>query len=282
MMQENRLKRPKDVGEIKKLLQQLFAATSNNEETKVSSSTQAQANLVSNEEETVWAVKADQTKSEEDKHSSVNTSKAVMGKRRKILLSIFCFSFLFSAIYLVYAKVHRDKVIANIANNMVEINKAGTKYSINKYEVTQEEWEAVMGSTPSYFKGANLPVENVSWYDCQKFIKKLNEKTGRNFRLPTTAEWKSAASFGFPIFVDPRCRWTSWNSGGRTHSVASWSSNDFGLFDMLGNVLEWTEEKDLCGGSYKSTDVSYYIDSPTYRNVNPWSCDSFIGFRLAE
>lgn len=78
---------------------------------------------------------------------------------------------MFSAIYLVYAKVQRDKVIANIANNMVEINKAGTKYSINKYEVTQEEWEAVMGSTPSYFKGANLPVENVSWYDCQKFIK---------------------------------------------------------------------------------------------------------------
>lgn len=282
MMQVNRLKRPKDVGEIKKLLQQLFAATSNNEETKVSSSTQAQANLVSNEEETVWAVKADQTKSEEDKHSSVNTSKAVMGKRRKILLSIFCFSFLFSAIYLVYAKVQRDKVIANIANNMVEINKAGTKYSINKYEVTQEEWEAVMGSTPSYFKGANLPVENVSWYDCQKFIKKLNEKTGRNFRLPTTAEWKSAASLGFPNFVDPRCRWTSWNSDGRTHPVASWSSNQFGLFDMFGNVLEWTEEKDLCGGSYKSTDVSDYTDSPTYRNVNPWSCDSFIGFRLAE
>lgn len=137
-------------------------------------------------------------------------------------------------------------------------------------------------SNPSYFKGANLPVENVSWYDCQKFIKKLNEKTGRNFRLPTTAEWKSAASLGFPIFVDPRCRWTSWNSDGRTHSVASWSSDGLGLFDMFGNVLEWTEEKDLCGGSYKSTDVSYYRDSPTYRNVNPWSCDSFIGFRLAE
>lgn len=282
MMQVNRLKRPKNVGEIKKLLQQLFAATSNNEETKVSSSTQAQANLVSNEEETVWAVKADQTKSEADKHSSVNTSKAVMGKRRKILLSIFCFSFLFSAIYLVYAKVQRDKVIANIANNMVEINKAGTKYSINKYEVTQEEWEAVMGSIPSYFKGANLPVENVSWYDCQKFIKKLNEKTGRNFRLPTTAEWKSAASGLSVPFCEAYSTWNSCNSGGRTHSVASLSSNEFGLFDMLGNVLEWTEEKDLCGGSYKSTDVSYYRDSPTYRNVNPWSCDSFIGFRLAE
>ena len=282
MMQEKRLKRPKDVGKIKKLLQQLFAATSNNEETKVSSSTQAQANLVSNEEETVWAVKADQTKSEEDKHSFVNTSKAVMGKRRKILLSIFCFSFLFSAIYLVYAKVQRDKVIANIANNMVEINKAGTKYSINKYEVTQEEWEAVMGSTPSYFKGANLPVENVSWYDCQKFIKKLNEKTGRNFRLPTTAEWKFAASNGIPMIRSAGFAWISWNSDGRTHPVASKISDGLGLFHMLGNVLEWTEEKDLCGGSYKSTDVSYYIDSPTYRNVNPWSCDSFIGFRLAE
>lgn len=174
--------------------------------------------------------------------------------------------------------------------------------------MTQEEWEAVMGSTfcipetskaqvgmllsrnkpgkesnPSYFKGANLPVENVSWYDCQKFIKKLNEKTGRNFRLPTTAEWKFAASNGIPIFAcDTGFAWISRNSDGRTHSVASRSSDELGLFDMFGNVLEWTEEKDLCGGSYKSTHVSDDIDSPTYRNVNPWSCDSFIGFRLAE
>ena len=110
----------------------------------------------------------------------------------------------------------------------------------------------------------------------------MNEKTGRNFRLPTTAEWKSAASFGLPIFPSAGFAWISWNSGGRTHSVASRISDKLGLFDMLGNVLEWTEEKDLCGGSYKSTDVSDYTDSPTYRNVNPWSCDSFIGFRLAE
>ena len=65
-------------------------------------------------------------------------------------------------------------------------------YYIGKYEVTQALWQAVMGKNPSKFKGDNLPVENVSWNDCQKFISKLNNITGKTFRLPTEAEWYNA------------------------------------------------------------------------------------------
>ena len=69
-------------------------------------------------------------------------------------------------------------------------------YYMGKYEVTQALWQTVMGSNPSYFKGDNLPVEQVSWNDCQEFISKLNGITGRKFRLPTEAEWEYAARGG--------------------------------------------------------------------------------------
>ena len=71
-----------------------------------------------------------------------------------------------------------------------------SNYSIGKYEVTQALWQAVMGSNPSNFKGDNLPVEQVSWHDCQTFISKLNQLTGQHFRLPTEAEWEYAARGG--------------------------------------------------------------------------------------
>ena len=71
-----------------------------------------------------------------------------------------------------------------------------SSFSIGRYEVTQEEWQAVMGSNPSNFKGVKRPVDNVSWNDCQEFIRKLNAMTGRRFRLPTEAEWEYAARGG--------------------------------------------------------------------------------------
>ena len=131
-------------------------------------------------------------------------------------------------------------------------------YYIGQTEVTQELWEAVMGSNPSYFKGDNQrPVENVSWNDCQEFIEKLNRLTGKNFRLPTEAEWEYAArggnkSRGYKYSGSNNPDAVAWyddNSGSKTHPVATKQSNELGLYDMSGNVYEWCQ--DWYGG-YKS------------------------------
>ena len=121
-------------------------------------------------------------------------------------------------------------------------------FHIGKYEVTQKEWKAVMGSNPSYYEGDDLPVECVSWDDCQEFIKKLNKLTGKNFRLPTEAEWEYAArggrrSEGYKYSGSNtigNVAWYDGNSGNETHTVGAKSPNELGLHDMSGNVLEWT------------------------------------------
>ena len=133
-----------------------------------------------------------------------------------------------------------------------------SSYSIGKYEVTQELWEAVMGSNPSYFKGSKRPVEQVSWKDCKKFIRKLNKLTGASFRLPTEAEWEFAArggnsSRGYKYSgsntLDEVARYKD-NSGSETHDVGTRSPNELGLYDMSGNVYEWCND---CYGSYSSS-----------------------------
>ena len=125
-------------------------------------------------------------------------------------------------------------------------------YYIGQTEVTQELWEAVMGSNPSYFEGDNqCPVENVSWNDCQEFIKKLNRLTGKNFRLPTEAEWEYAArggnkSKGYKYSGSNDADAVAWyekNSGGKTHPVETKQSNELGLYDMSGNVWEWCQDR---------------------------------------
>ena len=169
----------------------------------------------------------------------------------------------------------KKRIINNLVNNMVYVS-GGTftmgatseqgsdanydekpthrvtlsSYYVGKYEVTQAEWKAVMGSNPSYFKGDNLPVENVSWNDCQKFIRKLNSLTGKKFRLPTEAEWEFAArggnnSRGYKYSGSNNIGSVAWyedNSGNRTHPVGQKSPNELGLYDMAGNVLEWCKD----------------------------------------
>jgi formylglycine-generating enzyme required for sulfatase activity len=124
-------------------------------------------------------------------------------------------------------------------------------FYLGKYEVTQSQWEAVMGGNPSKFKGRNNPVEMVSWDDVQEFIKKLNQKEGSNkYRLPTEAEWEYAAragttstySFGDDAGALGRYAWYWDNSGETTHPVGQKEPNGWGLYDMHGNVWEWVRD----------------------------------------
>lgn len=135
----------------------------------------------------------------------------------------------------------------------VHAETVGTFY-IGKTEVTQRLWSAVMGSNPSNFRGENLPVENVSWVDCQEFVERLSQMTGRIFRLPTEAEWEYAArggnkSRGYTYSGSNdlyRVAWYGENIGSTTHPVAQKLDNELGIYDMSGNVWEW------CSDNYSS------------------------------
>jgi formylglycine-generating enzyme required for sulfatase activity len=144
--------------------------------------------------------------------------------------------------------------------HQVTISKS---FYLGKYEVTQAEWEKVMGSNPSYFKGCpRCPVENVSWEDVQDFIRKLNTKGEGRYRLPTEAEWEYAAragstarySYGDGEGSLGNYAWYSANSGSKTHEVGTKQPNEWGLYDMHGNVWEW------CGDWYGAYSSSAQID----------------------
>lgn len=140
-------------------------------------------------------------------------------------------------------------------------------FQMGKYEVTQAEWEVVMGNNPSQFKGPDLPVENVSWSDAQEFLRKLNGKNdGYSYRLPTEAEWEYAARAGGDAYWGDESpnqkKWWGENSGGHTHPVGQKSPNAWGLYDMLGNVWEW------CQDWY---DEAYYKKSPAEDPQGPAS-----------
>ena len=138
-----------------------------------------------------------------------------------------------------------------------------SSYYIGKTEVTQDLWQAVMGTNSSDFKGAALPVECVSWDDCQEFIQKLNSLTGRNFRLPSEAEWEFAFrggnnSNGYKYSGSNDIDNVAWywdNTGQKTHPVGTKAPNELGIYDMSGNVCE------LCS--------DWYADYTSYPQTNP-------------
>lgn len=188
-------------------------------------------------------------------------------------------------------------------------NKQVSDFYLSKYEVTQKLWFVIMNSNPSTTVNDNFPVNNVSWDDCQLFIQKLNTLTGRNFRLPTEAEWEYAAkaklkpdgsieATGYKYAGTSTdlsdYAWYSSNSGGYMHAVGGKKPNDFGLYDMSGNVIEWCQdiytnygtgspelgkdERILRGGYYSS-------DASSVRCTSRGSCpytqsNEPFGFRL--
>ena len=145
-----------------------------------------------------------------------------------------------------------------------------SSFYICKYEVTEALWTAVMGSNPSRHKlGDNYPVEQVNWYDCQDFVEKLSELTGRHFRLPTEAEWEYAArggkrSRGYRYSGSYALDEIGWHVGNAHYykrEVGTKKPNELGLYDMTGNVCEWCQDK---------LDTEYYHHSPS---INPQGPD---------
>ncbi|MEP6707051.1 MAG: formylglycine-generating enzyme family protein [Pyrinomonadaceae bacterium] len=176
-------------------------------------------------------------------------------------------------------------------------------FYLGKTEVTQAQWVAVMGRNPSHFKGGNLPVEMVSWVDVQGFIRKLNARGNWTYRLPTEAEWEYAARAGTTGDYAGNVNSMAWfdaNSGSKTHTVATKEPNAWGLYDMHGNVWEWTAD---WFGEYASGSVTDpkgavtgsrrvqrsgcfhlfdFFSGSAYRNgVDPSARSNDLGFRIA-
>ena len=181
-------------------------------------------------------------------------------------------------------------------------------FYIGETEVTQVLWKTVTGNNPSHFTGDNLPVETVSWDDCQAFITKLNEMTGQTFRLPTEAEWEYAArggnkSQGCKYSGSNDVGFVAWykdNSEDKSHEVGTKTSNELGLFDMSGNVEEWCQDwyddyssevqtnptgpetdggiRVFRGGSCRSTPKSCRVTDRN--NYKPSLLSTYIGLRL--
>ena len=187
-----------------------------------------------------------------------------------------------------------EYVLENVFAYMVEIPERN--FLMSKTPLTQTVWSVIMRNNPSRFQNGDNPVDNVSWYDCKQFLKKINsyeivKNAGFEFRLPTEDEWMFAyradgheteEGLNNPAALQETA-WFLENSGNGTHPVAQLKPNAFGLFDMLGNVWEWTQSGDaqhrvVCGGSWNRSKEKFAVDLK--KSLIPDKADSNIGFRL--
>ncbi|MBQ4408021.1 MAG: SUMF1/EgtB/PvdO family nonheme iron enzyme [Bacteroidales bacterium] len=168
----------------------------------------------------------------------------------------------------------------------------GGDFYIGKYPVTQAQWKAIMGDNPSHFQGDDLPVESVKWDQAKEFADKLILMTDKFFRLPEEKEWEYAAkggnrSQGYKYSgsnVAHKVAWYDANSAGRTHPVGKKEPNELGIYDMSGNVWEWSnttyefasDEKVIRGGAYNN---DCCLSSRDYKYNNFGLIN--LGFRLA-
>ncbi|MBQ9355759.1 MAG: SUMF1/EgtB/PvdO family nonheme iron enzyme [Prevotella sp.] len=229
-------------------------------------------------------------------------------------------------------KVNYPLTIQQLVNNMVCVeggtfsmgnSKGNENYSdekpahqvslssfyIGKYPVTQVEWKTIMGRNPSNFQNPNRPVEYVSWNDCQMFIRKLNELTQMQFRLPTEAEWEYAARggnyhrgyvyAGSDLVED--VAWYNRNSNGVTHEVGQKRPNELGLYDFSGNTWEWCQDwygrysisplnnpvNDKSWGSFRVARGGCFKGNNSFCRItcrnyfSPNTCGEHLGLRLA-
>lgn len=175
-----------------------------------------------------------------------------------------------------------DRTVGETPSHRVCIEKP---FYMGETEVTQKQWQDVMGNNPSKNKVEDKPVDRVSWNDAQEFIQKLNAKEGSSlFRLPTEAEWEYAAragsdadfSFGDNPSALPQYAWFG-NLGykGSSHEVAQKDPNKWGLYDMHGNVWEWVQ--DWYDGTYYSTSPANNPTGPETGKYRVYRGGSFIG-----
>jgi len=184
-----------------------------------------------------------------------------------------------------------------------------TKFAIGITEVTQGQWRTIMGNNPSKFNhcGDNCPVENVSWNDAQEFIQKLNTKTGKQYRLPSEAEWEYACRAAVQQEycgndIADSVAWYHHNSDGMTHPVAAKQPNAWGIYDMSGNLYEWVEDNwhnqltgaPVDGRAWQGDSANHVVRGGSFNdfsqkvnsiNRNFYGADyrgSNIGFRLAR
>ncbi|GHT17151.1 hypothetical protein AGMMS4956_20510 [Bacteroidia bacterium] len=232
-----------------------------------------------------------------------------MKKISIILLAAVC------AASLAYGQESQQKLVGGKTNGaaynpdsieLVYVEGVGAiqGFYIGKYEVTQAQWQSVMGYNPSTGKGATRPVEMVSWYDAQEFLENLNTMTGRNYRLPTAAEWEYAANGGknrdtYEYAGSNSINDVAWyeqNSGcggclysdniSHTHPVGQKLPNSIGIYDMSGNVWEWCQDWHNEGSTRAIRGGSWYIRARYCRvatrgaSENPDARGSNGGFRI--